>query len=60
MTRHVLCEAVFFAERSVQYTRFIFDDFKGYNMPLISNALEYYGFKEIDKGDNKVCLEKQM
>ena len=60
MTRHVLNEALFFAERSEQYTRFIFDDFKGYNMPLISDALGYYGFKEIDKGDNKICLERQI
>ena len=60
MTRHVLHEAIFFAERSEQYTRFIFDDFKGYNMPLIADALGYYGFKEIDKGDNKICLEKQI
>ena len=59
MTRDVLNEAVYFAERSVINTRFIFDDFKGYNMVLISNVLEYYGFKEIDKGDNKICLEKQ-
>jgi hypothetical protein len=60
MTRDVLCEAIFFAERSEQHTRFIFDDFKGYNMALIANALEYYGFKEVDKGDNKICLEKQI
>jgi hypothetical protein len=58
MTKDVLNEAVFFAERSIINTRFIFDDFKGYNMPLISNVLEYYGFKEIDRGDNKICLEK--
>jgi hypothetical protein len=59
MTKDVLCEAIFFAERSEQNTRFIFDDFKLYNTPLIVNALQYYGFKEIDKGDNKICLEKQ-
>ena len=59
MTKDVLNEAIFFAERSEQNTRFIFDDFKLYNMPLIVNALQYYGFKEIDKGDNKICLEKQ-
>ena len=59
MTRDVLNEAVYFAERSVINTRFIFDDFKGYNIILISNVLEYYGFKEIDKGDNKICLEKE-
>jgi hypothetical protein len=58
MTKDVLNEAVFFAERSIINTRFIFDDFKGYNMSLISNVLEYYGFKEIDRGDNKICLEK--
>ena len=58
MTRDVLNEAIYFAERSAINTRFIFDDFKGYNMVLISNVLEYYGFKEIDKGDNKICLEK--
>jgi hypothetical protein len=60
MTRHVLNEAIFFAERSEQYTKFIFDDFKGYNMTLIAEALEYYGFKTIDKGENKICLEKQI
>jgi len=58
MTRDVLNEAIYFAERSTIKTRFIFDDFKGYNMPLISDALQYYGFKEIDKGENKICLEK--
>ena len=58
MTKDVLNEAIYFAERSAINTRFIFDDFKGYNMFLISNVLEYYGFKEIDKGDNKICLEK--
>jgi hypothetical protein len=26
----------------------------------LSDALGYYGFKEIDKGDNKICLERQM
>jgi len=59
MTKDVLCEAIFFAERSAQFSRFIFDDFKGYNMSLISNALGYYGFKELDVGDNKVCLERK-
>ena len=60
MTKDVLNEAIYFAERSTTYTRFIFDDFKGYNMPLISQSLQYYGFKEIDKGENKICLERQI
>jgi hypothetical protein len=59
MTREVLNEAIFFAERSELYTRFVFDDYRHYDMETIYKALSYYGFKEIDKGDNKICLEKQ-
>ena len=59
MTREVLNEAIFFAERSELYTRFVFDDYKHYDMETIYKALSYYGFKEIDRGDNKICLEKK-
>ena len=58
MTKDVLNEAVFFAERSVINSRFIFDDYKHYDIDLICKSLHYYGFKEIDKGENKICLEK--
>jgi hypothetical protein len=37
----------------------VFDDYKHYDMATIYKALSYYGFKEIDKGDNKICLEKK-
>ena len=60
MTKDVLNEAVFFAERSVQYTRFVFDDYKLYNMDLICKILSYYNFNVMDKGENKICLEKQI
>jgi hypothetical protein len=59
MTREVLNEAIFFAERSDLYTRFVFDDYTHYDIAVICKALSYYGFKEIDKGDNKICLEKK-
>ena len=59
MTREVLNEAIFFAERSELYTRFVFDDYTHYDIAMICKALNYYGFKEIDKGDNKICLEKK-
>ena len=59
MTKDVLNEAVFFAERSIINTRFIFDDYQKFNMKLISDALKYYGFEELDKGENKICLEKK-
>ena len=59
MTRDVADEAMFFAQRGTIGTRFIFDDFKTYKMSLIQEMCSWYGFKEIDKGNNKICLEKQ-
>ena len=53
MTKDVLNEAIFFAERSILNTRFIFDDYKTYDMKVILDCLKYYGFRELDKGDNK-------
>jgi hypothetical protein len=60
MTRDVLGEAIFFAERSEPFTRFVFDDYKHYDMDLISKTLSHFNFKEIDRGGNKVCLERLM
>jgi hypothetical protein len=59
MTRAVADEAMFFAQRSLINTRFIFDDFKTYQMPVIQHICSWYGFEEIDRGDNKICLEKK-
>ncbi len=58
MTRDVADEAMFFAQRSLINTRFIFDDFKTYQMPIIQQMCSWYGFEEIDRGDNKICLER--
>jgi hypothetical protein len=58
MTRDVADEAMFFAQRSLINTRFIFDDFKSYQMPLIQQMCSWYGFEEIARGDNKICLER--
>ena len=52
-------EAVFFAQRSRIGTRFIFDDCKAYEMSIIAYCLEQFGFKTIEVGDKKTCLEKQ-
>lgn len=59
MTKDVLNESIFFAERSILNTRFVFDDYTKFNMQLIKDALNYYGFETIDKGENKICLEKK-
>ena len=59
MTKDVITEAVWFANRSRLKSRFVFDDYTKYNMDLISNALVHYGFKIVQCGNNKICLEKQ-
>lgn len=59
MTRDVLREAVWFADRSETGTRFVFDDYPKYNMNIIAKTLELWNFKIIENGKNKICLEKQ-
>ena len=59
MTRDVLTEAVWFANRAGSNCRFVFDDYPKYNMPLIQSALEPFGFKKLEAGKNKICLEKR-
>lgn len=59
MTRDVLTEAVYFADRCSPSARFIFDDYPKYNMQLISDCLKPYGFSVMEQGPNKICLEKE-
>ena len=59
MTKDVIREAIYFADRSVNGARFIFDDYPKYNMSKICDLLAYWNFKVLEKGENKICLEKQ-
>jgi hypothetical protein len=58
MTKDVITEAVWFANKSVKGTRFIFDDYPKYDMPFIEKILEKYGFIRKEAGKNKICLER--
>jgi len=58
MTKDVITEAVWFANRSVKGTRFVFDDYPKYDMELINKVLEKYGFSVLEPGRNKICLER--
>ena len=60
MTKDVMTEAVWFANRSVKGTRFVFDDYKKYNTALIAQVLEFYNFKVMELGKNKCLLEKNV
>ena len=58
MTRDVITEAVWFANRSAPHTRFVFDDHNEYAMSVIANSLLYFDFKTKEMGSNKCLLEK--
>jgi hypothetical protein len=59
MTKDVITEAVWFANRSVKGTRFVFDDYQKYNMATIAKCLEFYDFKVMESGQNKCLMERQ-
>ena len=56
MTKDVLTEAIWFANRCAPDTRFVFDDYPHFDMRLIINCLAYFGFQIVAKGDVKICL----
>ncbi len=59
MTKDVLTEAVWFANRSAPHTKIIIDDTDKMETSLIAHVLTYFGFKTIEMGDTKICLEKK-
>tara|TARA_R100001509_G_scaffold116989_1_gene71747 strand:- start:407 stop:994 length:588 start_codon:yes stop_codon:yes gene_type:complete len=58
MTRDVITEAVWFANRSAPNTRFIFDDYPQYNQRIINEMLVPFGFIVKEEGTQKILLEK--
>ena len=60
MTRDVITEAIWFANRSAPHTRFVFDDHNTYAMSVIANVLLYFDFKTKEMGKNKCLLERKI
>jgi len=60
MTKDVITEAIWFANRSAPHTRFVFDDHNEYAMSVIANSLLYFNFKTKEMGSNKCLLEKNV
>jgi len=58
MTKDVLREAIYFADKSRKGTRFVFDDYTKYKINDVAKLLEYWNFKIIDTGSNKICFQK--
>jgi len=59
MSRDVMTQAIWFANRSAPHTRFVFDDYAGYKMEIIEIALTLFNFKILERGEKKICLEKK-
>ena len=60
MTKDVLTEAIWFANRSAPHTRFVFDDHDTYEMSTIAHALTFFGFETKEMGNNKCLLERKI
>jgi len=59
MTKDVLTEAIWFANRSAPHTRFVFDDTERFEMSVVAYALTFFDFKTIEMGDTRCLLEKK-
>ena len=59
MTKDVITEAVWFANRSAPHTRIVIDDTDKMETSVIAHVLTYFNFKTIEMGDTKICLEKK-
>ena len=57
-TKDILKESLWFAERSRKGSRIIIDDFTLCNFKLINDVLALYDFKEFNRGENKICLQR--
>jgi len=60
MTKDVLTEAIWFANRSAPHTRFVFDDTERFEMSVVAYALTFFDFKTIEMGDTRCLLEKEQ
>ena len=60
MTRDVIREALWFADKSRKGTRFVFDDSQFFDMETVAKALSYWNFQVFESGKNKVCLQKEI
>ena len=59
MTKDVMREAVWFADKSRKGTRFIFDDCGFFDIHATTKMLNYWNFQVLESGENKVCLQRE-
>ena len=59
MTAAVVAETVFFAQRSVVGSVFVFDDWQKYDSQLVKNVAASFGFEFITNGERKMIMERK-
>ena len=59
ITPAVVAETVFFAQRSVVGSVFIFDDWQTYDSQLVKDVAASFGFEFITNGERKMIMERK-
>ena len=60
MSKDVMTEAVWFANRAAPRARFVFDDTDKFEMSVIAYAMELFGFKTETMGEKKCLLARSL
>jgi hypothetical protein len=60
MSKDVLTEAVWFANRAAPHARFVFDDTDKCEMSIIAYAMELFGFTTHAMGEKKCLLARNL
>ena len=58
MTRDIMREAMWFADKSRKGTRFVFDDCGFFDIEATTKMLSYWNFEVFESGKHKVCLQR--
>jgi hypothetical protein len=59
ITPAVVAETVFFAQRSVVGSVFVFDDWQSYDSQLVKNVAASFGFEFVTNGERKMIMERK-
>jgi hypothetical protein len=60
MSKDVMTEAVWFANRAAPRARFVFDDTDKFEMSVVAYAMELFGFKTETMGEKKCLLARSL
>ena len=59
MTKDIIREAVWFADKSRKGTRFIFDDYTRFKITSVKECLKAWNFEPVEAGERKICFQRE-